>query len=225
MDVMCSPSRDAWRHLLRECCCLHQHFKASAGSARKKGTQLILRKSSEEASVKDLFLRKNCAPAGAWGSYPSPGTDIKRWPSTTVAFVLASFGVLTGVPRGRRVNRCRWAMRVAEVREWADGLEEIRELIGPPFARPSRGRTPWRTHGLLSSVDWDPDAPRDDLCSYVVKHLGSGDGVLIVDETGFLKKGKRSAGVARKYSCTAGRIENCQIGVFLSHATPAGRTP
>ena len=81
---------------------------------------------------------------------------------------------------------------------------------------------------LLMSADWDADAVRDDVRDYVVEHLAprAGDraGVLVVDETGFLKKGTRSAGVARQYSGTAGRIENCQIGVFLGYATPAGRT-
>jgi len=61
---------------------------------------------------------------------------------------------------------------------------------------------------------------RDDLRGYVADH----GGVLIVDETGFLKKGPKSAGVARQYSGTAGRVENCQVGVFLGYATPAGRT-
>ncbi|WP_354570685.1 IS701 family transposase [Glaciihabitans sp. UYNi722] len=83
---------------------------------------------------------------------------------------------------------------------------------------------PDRMQRLLSTTDWDPDAVRDDLRSYVVKHLGAAGGVLIVDETGFLKKGKRSAGVARQYSGTAGRIENSQIGVFLTYSSPAGRT-
>ena len=64
----------------------------------------------------------------------------------------------------------------------------------------------------------------DDLRSYVRTHLGAAEGVLIVDETGFVKKGKRSAGVARQYSGTAGRIENSQIGVFLTYSTPVGRT-
>ena len=81
---------------------------------------------------------------------------------------------------------------------------------------------------LLANADWDPDAVRDDVRDYVVEHLAprAGDpaGVLVVDETGFLKKGSKSAGVARMYSGTAGRIENCQIGVFLGYATPAGRT-
>src|SRR5699024_4351444 len=74
------------------------------------------------------------------------------------------------------------------------------------------------------TADWDPDALRDDLQGYVVRHLGERDGVLIIDETGSLKKGTRSAGVARQYSGTAGRIENCQIGVFLTYATSAGCT-
>ena len=77
---------------------------------------------------------------------------------------------------------------------------------------------------LLMSADWDADAVRDDVRDYVVEHLGDPAGVLVVDETGFLKKGTKSAGVARQYSGTAGRIENCQIGVFLGYATPAGRT-
>ncbi len=81
---------------------------------------------------------------------------------------------------------------------------------------------------LLMSADWDAGAVRDDVRDYVVEHLAPGvgepAGVLVVDETGFLKKGTKSAGVARMYSGTAGRIENCQIGVFLGYATAAGRT-
>jgi SRSO17 transposase len=64
---------------------------------------------------------------------------------------------------------------------------------------------------------------RDDLRAYVIEQLGDPDGVLIVDETGFLKKGTKSVGVQRQYSGTAGRIENCQIGVFLAYAGAAGR--
>lgn len=75
---------------------------------------------------------------------------------------------------------------------------------------------------LLRRADWDVDGVRDDLRDYVVDHLGGKDGVLIVDDTGFLKKGTRSAGVQRQYSGTAGRTENCQIGVFLAYASPRG---
>ena len=71
---------------------------------------------------------------------------------------------------------------------------------------------------------WDANLVRNDLVSYVVEHLGDTDAVVVVDETGFLKKGEKSAGVQRQYSGTAGRIENCQIGVFLAYAgAKAGR--
>ena len=65
---------------------------------------------------------------------------------------------------------------------------------------------------------------RDDLRAYVVQHLGDPQAILIVDEIGFLKKGTKSAGVARQYTGTAGKIENCQIGVLLAYASAKGRT-
>ncbi|MFI6393777.1 IS701 family transposase [Nonomuraea sp. NPDC050540] len=91
----------------------------------------------------------------------------------------------------------------------------------------SARRARWRSHhdaGLRPDrgARWDADAIRDDVGGFVVDRLGP-DGVLIVDETGFVKKGTGSAGVQRQYSGTAGRIETCQIGVFLAYATPAGR--
>ncbi|BBH68304.1 hypothetical protein ACTI_49890 [Actinoplanes sp. OR16] len=64
---------------------------------------------------------------------------------------------------------------------------------------------------LLRWADWDIDAVRDEVRDYVIEHLGDPNGVLIIDDTGFLKKGVKSAGVARQHSGTAGRIENCQI--------------
>ncbi|MFF4686295.1 IS701 family transposase [Streptomyces sp. NPDC001307] len=76
---------------------------------------------------------------------------------------------------------------------------------------------------LLRSARWDSDALRDDVRAYVMEHLGADDGVLIVDETGFLKKGRSSAGVQRQYTGTAGRIENSQVGVFLAYASRRGR--
>ena len=72
--------------------------------------------------------------------------------------------------------------------------------------------------------DWNPDAVRDALFTYVGRNLGDPAGILAIDETGFLKKGSAPAGVARQYSGTAGRVESCQIGVFLTYASPAGRT-
>jgi SRSO17 transposase len=74
----------------------------------------------------------------------------------------------------------------------------------------------------MGRADWDPDEVRDDLRAYVVGALGDPDAVLILDETGFLKKGTKSAGVARQYTGTAGRIENAQVGVFLAYASRHG---
>jgi SRSO17 transposase len=75
---------------------------------------------------------------------------------------------------------------------------------------------------LLNFSPWDEDGCRDALRRYVVRHLGDPGAVLAVDETGFLKKGRMSAGVARMYTGTAGRVENCQVGVFLAYAAPDG---
>ena len=75
---------------------------------------------------------------------------------------------------------------------------------------------------LLRWADWDVDAVRDDVRDYVVEHLHDPQAVLIVDDTGFPKKGVKSAGVARQYSGTAGRIENCQVGVFLAYRSSKG---
>ena len=79
--------------------------------------------------------------------------------------------------------------------------------------------TPDGVQRLLSTYVWDADLVRDDLAGYVVEHLADAEAVLMVDETGFLKKGEKSVGVQRQYSGTAGRIENCQIGVFLAYAS------
>ena len=75
---------------------------------------------------------------------------------------------------------------------------------------------------LLRRADWEVDGVRDDVRDYVIEQLGEPDGVLIVDDTGFLKKGTRSAGVQRQYSGTAGRTENCQVGTFLAYASGHG---
>src|SRR5919199_2985210 len=139
---------------------------------------------------------------------------------------------------------------VAEVQDWAAGLEEVHARIAGAFARAeprarvltylpgllgqlerkngwtlaeAAGETsPDGLQRLLRTADWNADAVRDQLRGYVVERLGPG-GVLIVDETGFIKKGARSAGVGRQYTGTTGKIDNCQIGVFLGYATPAGR--
>ena len=140
----------------------------------------------------------------------------------------------------------------AEVVRWAEGIKKVHECIAGRFRRPEpRRRALEYLQGLLSSVErkngwqlaeqagdatpdgvqrllstyrWDADQVRDDHRDYVVEHLGDADGVLVVDETGFLKKGDKSVGVQRQYSGTAGRIENSQVGVFLAYAGVKGRT-
>jgi SRSO17 transposase len=77
---------------------------------------------------------------------------------------------------------------------------------------------------VLDRYSWDHRAVREDLREYVVRELGDPDGVLVVDETGFVKQGKHSAGVARQYCGTLGKIANCQVGVFLGYASPKGHT-
>jgi SRSO17 transposase len=92
------------------------------------------------------------------------------------------------------------------------------------LAEEAGDENPYGVQHLLGRADWDADQVRDDMRGYVMEHLADEDeGVLIVDETGFLKKGTKSVGVQRQYSGTAGRIENCQIGVFLAYTSQHGR--
>lgn len=81
---------------------------------------------------------------------------------------------------------------------------------------------PDKTQRLLYSAQWDADAARDELQCFVIEEFGDEDGVGVVDETGFLKKGNKSVGVKRQYSGTAGKVENCQIGTFLVYVSPRG---
>jgi SRSO17 transposase len=83
--------------------------------------------------------------------------------------------------------------------------------------------TPDGMQRLLNQAHWDADLVRDDLREYVLEHFGDPEeAVLVIDETGFLKKGDKSVGVQRQYTGTAGKRENCQIGVFLCYTSPKG---
>jgi SRSO17 transposase len=81
---------------------------------------------------------------------------------------------------------------------------------------------PWRTQRVLSHVLWDEEAARDLCREHAVERLGAEDAVLVVDESGFVKKGRHSAGVARQYCGTVGKVENCQVGVFLAYGSRGG---
>jgi SRSO17 transposase len=111
----------------------------------------------------------------------------------------------------------------ARAREYLSGLVAgLERKNGWTLAERAGEVSPDGMQRLLRWADWDVDGVRDDLRTYVMEQLGEPDGVLIADETGFLKKGTRSAGVQRQYSGTAGRTENCQIGVFLAYASARG---
>ncbi len=135
---------------------------------------------------------------------------------------------------------------------WTEAFEEVCQRMGPCFAQvQTRQRGQAYVRGLLSPVErkngwqlaeeagettpyamqylldravWDSEQMRDVLRAYIREKLGDARAVLVIDETGFLKKGSKSVGVQRQYSGTAGRIENCQIGVFLTYTSQAGHT-
>jgi SRSO17 transposase len=111
----------------------------------------------------------------------------------------------------------------ARVREYVSGLVAgLERKNGWAVAERAGEVSPDGMQRLLRRAGWDVDGVRDDVRDYVIEHLGDPRGVLIGDETGFIKKGRRSAGVQRQYSGTAGRTENCQIGTFLAYASQHG---
>lgn len=133
---------------------------------------------------------------------------------------------------------------------WASSLRDVKERLRPLFkqhrsaqsagafldgllgderrktgwmrAEAAGDHGPWRQQAILGRGNWDADALRDIVCDYVVETLGDPRAVLVIDETGFLKQGRNSCGVARQYTGSAGKITNCQIGVFACYVTPAG---
>ncbi len=103
-------------------------------------------------------------------------------------------------------------------------MSDVPRKNGWQLAEQAGEATPDGMERLLSTAVWEVTGVRDELQSWVIERLGDPDGVLVLDETGFLKKGTKSVGVKRQYSGTAGRIENCQVGVFLGYATAGGYT-
>jgi SRSO17 transposase len=123
----------------------------------------------------------------------------------------------------RAASRFARAEPRARVREYVSGLVAgLERKNGWTLAERAGESSPDGMQRLLRWADWDIDGVRDDVREHVVERLGSREGVLILDDTGFVKKGVRSAGVQRQYSGTAGRVENCQIGTFLAYASDRG---
>jgi SRSO17 transposase len=118
--------------------------------------------------------------------------------------------------------------RQREVRLRARGciqglLSGLERKTGWSLAEYAGERTPDGMQRLFTTAKWDVDGVRDDIRDYLIEHLGAPDGVLVGDDTGFEKKSTHSAGVQRQYTGTAGKITNCQIGVFLGYASTRGR--
>lgn len=137
-----------------------------------------------------------------------------------------------------------------EIAGWSLQLQQLHRRIAPRFARPeprrrallylqgilseiprknswqvaehARQAQPYGMQRLLSSAVWDVDGVRDDLRAYVLEQLGTADATAVLDESGFPKRGKKSAGVKKQYCGVTGRVENCQVGVFLTYVTPRG---
>ena len=139
-----------------------------------------------------------------------------------------------------------------ELDQWSTDFEDFQARFAPFFARSEpreamhqyvRGllapvprkncwqmaeavgeQDPQSLQRLLYSAQWDADAVRDELQRFVIEHFGDERAIGVVDETGFLKKGSKSVGVKRQYTGTAGKVENCQVGVFLTYCASGGRT-
>jgi SRSO17 transposase len=140
-----------------------------------------------------------------------------------MAGVAAAWGAVLAEVQARLAPRFLRAEPRRRARRYLDGLlRPVARKNGWQLAEAAGEATPYGMQRLLVGAGWDADLVRDDLRAYVADHLGDPAAVLIVDETGFLKQGTKSAGVARQYSGTAGRRENQQIGVFLAYAAPRG---
>src|SRR5437016_13195037 len=151
-----------------------------------------------------------------------------------------------------RTTRTETRTTASDVCRWVQELFHLHARIAPRFARPEPRRRalaylqgilsetsrkngwqlaehagearPDGMQRLLSQAVWDTDGVRDDLRSYALEQLGQESAILAIDETSFPKQGKKSAGVGLQYCRTTGRVENCQVGVFLSYVTAKGHT-
>ena len=157
------------------------------------------------------------------------GNHDSRNPWTQAASIEETLCVMGGVASGksrrgyvrcsgksvlRRMQACFW--KVCSEMSTAKRVGCAQRAAGDPG--------PWRQQAILGRRDWDADGLRDIVRDYVIEHLADDDAVLVIDETGFLKQGKASCGVARQYTGSAGKITNCQIGVFAAYPVFAPRS-
>jgi len=190
-----------------------------------------------------LFIRI----AGAVFAAQGVGAEDHFKSSITVAFLR---GFLNPWATMIRTSWTQTASIEETLALWAASLREIKKRIRPLFGQERVAKNaglflegllgdeqrktgwmraeaagdpgPWRQQAILGRRDWDADALRDIVRDYVIEHLADDDAVLVIDETGFLKQGKASCGVARQYTGSAGKITNCQIGVFAAYVSRHG---
>ena len=144
---------------------------------------------------------------------PVDPATIATWPAHRAEVAVRLVPALGTAPTQRRALA------------YLDGLLSGAERKnGWQLAEVNGGADPYGVQYLLNRARWSVAEARIALCGYVQDHLGDPQAVGIIDETAFLKKGTHSAGVARQYSGTAGRVENCQVGVFLAYAGAQGYT-
>ncbi len=140
-----------------------------------------------------------------------PGKELKEGLEEVIERIRKRFHSTTGVRGGE--NYLRGLLGTAERKNgW-----QMSEALG--------AQTPYAVQQFLYRGRFSADGIRDELRGYVSEKLGEPEGVLVVDDTGFIKQGKKSCGVKRQYTGTAGKITNCQIGVFLTYASKKGHTP
>jgi SRSO17 transposase len=155
----------------------------------------------------------------------TPATPLSAVPASEAELVAALAAAAEEVPLVAQRLAPRFARR--EARQHAQAylrglLSPVERKNGWQLAEVVGDRTPYALQHLVGRADWDPDAVRDDLCAYVVEHMGDPHAILVLDETAVVKKGTASAGVAKQYAGSVGKLENAQVGVFLAYASPAG---
>src|SRR5258707_3286866 len=154
-----------------------------------------------------------------------PATPRSAAPAPAVELLAALAGAAEEVPTVAQRLAPRFAR--SEARRHAQAY--LWGLLGPAerkngwqLAEEVGDRTPYAIQHLLGRADCDPDRVRDDLRAYVVEHFGDAHGILVLDETAVVKKGRASAGVDKHYAGVVGKLENAQVGVFLAYASPQG---
>jgi SRSO17 transposase len=154
-----------------------------------------------------------------------PATPLAAAPAPAAELVAALAAAAEEVPSVAQRLAPRFAR--SDVRRHAQAylwglLSPVERKNGWQLAEAVGDRTPYALQHLLGRADWDPEAVRDDLRAYVVEHLGDPQAILVLDETAVVKKGTASAGVAKQYAGSVGKLENAQVGVFLAYASPQG---